>query len=424
MRTGLVALMSLALLAGDASAQKSLREQIVGTWDFVVAEVTAPDGKKSFPFGETPKGILIFTPDGRFTQIHVASDVPKIASGNRLTGTAEEYAAIMRRSLSVFGSYMVDEEKKTVTFKIVSSTFPNWEGEAQTRTIDKLTADEFVNTNPNVAGGRGSASNSIGGQNSTDAPRLIWWRGAKLLGLSAKSGDRAGRSPDDRQEANDGLRKLQQAEDAKKAMAEYRAQAAAVDANTERLRALRLAKERPRPRPPGKAVKKKPAKKAGRRSPASLSQWLKDREQRPQELSRALAGIATLHRPLRRVQELLQLLRVPLGRRRGAVAGGRLARRNQQQLRVLDALELALHDPGLRRIALVVGRVDRQHARPGCWSRPGAAIVVARGFPGVEIVVGVDVSGAARRASISLSACALVGAAFCSARFPPFVPIA
>jgi len=35
----------------------------------------------------------------------------------------------------------------------VSASFPNWEGEAQTRVIDKLTADEFVNTNPNVAGG-------------------------------------------------------------------------------------------------------------------------------------------------------------------------------------------------------------------------------------------------------------------------------
>jgi hypothetical protein len=153
--TGLV----LALCAGEALAQKSLKEQIVGSWDFVVAEVTAADGKKSFPFGETPKGILIFTADGRFAQIHVASDVPKIASGNRLTGTAEEYAAINRRSLSVFGSYTVDEDKKTVTYRITSSTFPNWEGEAQTRTIDKLTADEFVNTNPNVAGGRGSASN-------------------------------------------------------------------------------------------------------------------------------------------------------------------------------------------------------------------------------------------------------------------------
>lgn len=148
------------VLSGSAAAQgKSLKEQIVGTWEFIVAEVTAPDGRKSYPFGETPKGLLVFTPDGRFAQIHVASDVPKIASNNRLTGTPEEYQAIMRRSLSVFGSYTVDEAKKTVTFNIISSTFPNWQGEAQTRTIDRLTPEEFVNTNPNVAGGRGSASN-------------------------------------------------------------------------------------------------------------------------------------------------------------------------------------------------------------------------------------------------------------------------
>jgi len=161
LRTIIATLLALALSAGAAAAQSgtSLKDQIVGSWNFVVAEVTAPDGKKSFPFGETPKGILIFTADGRFAQIHVAGDVPRIASNNRLTGTPEEYAGIMRRSLSVFGTYTVDEAKKTVTYHIVSTSFPNWEGEAQTRTIDKLTAEEFVNTNTSVAGGRGSASN-------------------------------------------------------------------------------------------------------------------------------------------------------------------------------------------------------------------------------------------------------------------------
>src|SRR3954466_12787811 len=124
-------LFALAVSAAAAAAQPAaLKDQIVGSWDFVVAEVTAPDGKKPFPFGETPKGIIVFTPDGHFTQIHVASDVPKIASNNRLTGTPEEYATIMRRSISVFGTYTVDEAKKTVTFHIVSSTYPNWEGEA------------------------------------------------------------------------------------------------------------------------------------------------------------------------------------------------------------------------------------------------------------------------------------------------------
>jgi hypothetical protein len=156
-----IAALLVLVSAGAAVAQPapSLKDGIVGTWNFVVAEVTAPDGKKSFPFGETPKGILIFTADGRFAQIHVAGDVPKIASNNRLTGTPEEYAEIMRRSLSVFGTYTVDEANKTVTYNIVSASFPNWEGEAQTRNIDRLTSDEFVNTNRNVAGGRGSASN-------------------------------------------------------------------------------------------------------------------------------------------------------------------------------------------------------------------------------------------------------------------------
>jgi hypothetical protein len=156
----IVAALAAVLATGPAGAQqKSLRDQIVGTWTFVVAEVVAPDGKKSFPFGETPKGILIFTADGQFSQIHAASDLPKIASNNRLTGTPEEFAAIMKRSIWLFGSYSINEEKKTVTYKIVSASYPNWQGESQERTIDKLTADEFVNTNHNVAGGRGSASN-------------------------------------------------------------------------------------------------------------------------------------------------------------------------------------------------------------------------------------------------------------------------
>src|SRR6266700_3404708 len=160
-RTIAAAWLVLALSAGAAAAQPatSLKDQIVGSWNFVVAEITAPDGKKSFPFGETPKGILVFTPDGQFAQIHIASDVPKIASNNRLNGTPEEYAAIMRRSLSMFGTYKVDEAKRTVTFEIVSSTYPNTQGQSQLRTIDKLTDDEFVNSNPDVAGGRGSAFN-------------------------------------------------------------------------------------------------------------------------------------------------------------------------------------------------------------------------------------------------------------------------
>ena len=108
--------MALLLLTGATSgglaqAATSLKEQLIGTWTFVIAEITAADGSKSLPFGEAPKGILIFTPDGHFAQIRIASDVPKIASNNRLTGTADEYAAIKQKSGSLFGSYSVDDAR-------------------------------------------------------------------------------------------------------------------------------------------------------------------------------------------------------------------------------------------------------------------------------------------------------------------------
>jgi len=150
----------LGAMAGSSLAQSppTLKEQLIGTWIHVISEITSADGKKSLPFGDTPNGILIFTPTGHFAQIHIASDVPKFASGNRLMGTGDEYKAINQKSLSIFGAYTVDEENKTVTFKITSGTFPNLAGEAQTRAIETLTADEFKNST-SVAGGRGSAFN-------------------------------------------------------------------------------------------------------------------------------------------------------------------------------------------------------------------------------------------------------------------------
>jgi hypothetical protein len=150
----------LAAFGGTANAQqKTLKERLTGTWHFVIAEITAPDGKKSYPFGPKPRGMVIFTPAGDFMQIHIASEVPKIANGNRMQATPEEYAGIMRGTIAQFGTYTVDEDKKTFTMTFTASTFPNWEGISQTRSIDKLTDDEMINTNPQVGAGRGSAYN-------------------------------------------------------------------------------------------------------------------------------------------------------------------------------------------------------------------------------------------------------------------------
>lgn len=148
-----LAALGLGLASGAAQAQaaKTLQEQLVGTWNFVIAEVVTADGNKTLPFGDKPKGMVIFTADGHFTQVHVSGGLPKIASNNRLAGSDADNKAIVQGTLALFGTYTVDETKKTITYNIEASTFPNLEGVKQTRTIDALSADEFRNTNPAAA---------------------------------------------------------------------------------------------------------------------------------------------------------------------------------------------------------------------------------------------------------------------------------
>jgi len=57
LRSILVPLLLASVAAGvSAQSSPSLPEQLMGTWTFVLAEITAADGTKSLPFGDTPRG--------------------------------------------------------------------------------------------------------------------------------------------------------------------------------------------------------------------------------------------------------------------------------------------------------------------------------------------------------------------------------
>ncbi len=71
-------------------------------------------------------------------------------------------------------------------------------------------------------------------------------------------------------EANAQFAKLNRANDAKKAMSEYETAAVALRAKTERLKALRLARDAAAPAPTAAA----PKRKARKKSAGSLSDWL------------------------------------------------------------------------------------------------------------------------------------------------------
>jgi hypothetical protein len=146
--TSAVTVLGVALLAGSAIAQqKTLKQQLVGSWSFVRTEATQQDGSKILPFGQNPKGVNIFTEDGHFAQIQIADGIPKFASNSRVTGTAEENKAVVVGSISLFGTYTVDEAAKTIIYKVESSTFPNSVGQEQVRPIDSITPDELKHSN-------------------------------------------------------------------------------------------------------------------------------------------------------------------------------------------------------------------------------------------------------------------------------------
>ena len=60
--------------------QKTLKEQLVGTWSLASWEQVMPDGSKVHNYGTNPKGVVVFDTNGRLFVMFARPDLPKIAS--------------------------------------------------------------------------------------------------------------------------------------------------------------------------------------------------------------------------------------------------------------------------------------------------------------------------------------------------------
>ncbi len=132
--------------------QQLLKQELIGTWSFVVTAAQRKDGTKADVFGPNPSGVLMFHPDGHFVLINTRPDRPKYASGNRVQGTPEEFRETVLGSIAYFGAYSVDEARKEFVLKIKGSTFPDYEGTEQVRSFT-IVGDELRSINPNPSQG-------------------------------------------------------------------------------------------------------------------------------------------------------------------------------------------------------------------------------------------------------------------------------
>jgi Lipocalin-like domain len=142
-----------SVLVSMAANAQNPGQQIVGTW-LAVSQYVDQDGRKLEPFGSNPKGMVVYDANGRFILVLQRATLPKFASNNRMTGTAEENKSIVQGSIAYYGRYSIDEKERKMNLRYDGSTYPNWDGEDQTRLFE-ISGDELQIISPVSAVGGG-----------------------------------------------------------------------------------------------------------------------------------------------------------------------------------------------------------------------------------------------------------------------------
>lgn len=151
-RLRLLVAAALVFLAAPALAQSG--KDLVGSWTLVSSTIRQ-GGNTIQPFGTDPKGALIFGANGRYVAMIARPGLPKFAGDNRMTGTPDEYKAIVNGTIAHFGSYIADAT--TITFRIETSSYPNWDGAEQKRSYT-LAGDTLTYTVGEASVGGGMAT--------------------------------------------------------------------------------------------------------------------------------------------------------------------------------------------------------------------------------------------------------------------------
>ena len=129
---GTAAAMMPSATRADERAAGQPRDKLAGTWAFMSSVNTRKDGSTFERWGENPKGIFMFDRGGNYAQIIVGSE-------SKLFGA---------KTFCAFGTYSVEDDKKLLVTRIVSSSTAKLIGSSQNRDILLLTANEFKYSNP------------------------------------------------------------------------------------------------------------------------------------------------------------------------------------------------------------------------------------------------------------------------------------
>ena len=134
--------------AAQPQSDKSVREQLIGTWRLVSIETIRPNGEIIYPYyGKHPQGLIMYDRSG-WMSVQIVSDpapaVPAVDSREAFAAApVVDKAKAAEGYYAYCGTWILDVSKSTVTHHIMQSLLPGERGQDGVRYLalngDRLT---------------------------------------------------------------------------------------------------------------------------------------------------------------------------------------------------------------------------------------------------------------------------------------------
>ena len=140
-------------LEASSAYGQSLKEQLVGSWTLVSMTRVIDDTEQPGLLGRDPVGQFMFGSDGRMCFNAMRRDRQKFDSPYP-GGTSEEKVAAYDSYVGYCGRYEVNDEERSILFRVDLGTYPNWTGTTEKRLAEVTGTRLRIMTPPMLVGGK------------------------------------------------------------------------------------------------------------------------------------------------------------------------------------------------------------------------------------------------------------------------------
>ncbi len=113
--------------------QPNQEDEFVGAWRLISYEFRDDAGSKSCPFGQNPRGVIMYDRSGMMSVQIIRNDRPLFPSEDMFGAAPETVKAAFEGLNTYYGSFAVDGKNKIVTHHIEGASMPNRTGSTQVR---------------------------------------------------------------------------------------------------------------------------------------------------------------------------------------------------------------------------------------------------------------------------------------------------